>query len=103
VPMGPRLRSLDWDPEYRDRHRRVRPPLVEPGHGWSRVGSVIVHELITWFTLASTTSLDVKQLWPTVALPAIRSLLKGLGATLADQGSGPSLVPAPPTPAVETA
>jgi hypothetical protein len=83
-----------------NRDRWSRTYWVDLGE---RVGSVIVYGLITWFTLASTTSLDLKQLWPTVALPAILSLLKGLGANLADPESGPSLVPAPPAPAVETA
>lgn len=66
-----------------------------------RVASVVVYGLITWLTLASTTSLDLRQLWPTVALPTILSLLKGLGANLTSPGSGASALPAPPAPRVE--
>jgi hypothetical protein len=66
-----------------------------------RVASVVVYGLITWLTLAGTTSLDVRQLWPAVALPALLSLLKGLGANLASPESGASALPSPPAPRVE--
>jgi hypothetical protein len=66
-----------------------------------RVGSVVIYGLVTWFTLAGTTSLDVDQLWPAVVLPAVLSLLKGLLANMATPESGASLLPAPPGPVIE--
>lgn len=66
-----------------------------------RVGSVAIYGLITWFTLAQSTSLDAGQLWPSVVLPAVLSLLKGLLANLANPESGASALPAPPGPVIE--
>lgn len=40
-------------------------------------------------------------LWPIVVLPTLLSLLKGLGANMANPASGASLLSAPPGPVLE--
>lgn len=70
-----------------------------------RVGATAIGALVTalvgnWSGVIPS---DPKVWWTFVGLPTLLSLLKGLGANMADPSSGPSLLPAPPAPEIPEA
>ena len=66
-----------------------------------RVGATFVVTLIPmWVTAGNVAHLDFVNALEVAGSAAGLSLLKGLLANLADPGSGPSLLPAPPAPPV---
>jgi hypothetical protein len=68
-----------------------------------RVGATFIGALVTMLTADSSgvVSGSPRQWWLIVGLPTVLSLLKGIGANMADSESGPSLLPSPPAPEVD--
>jgi len=66
-----------------------------------RVGSVLLYQLITFFTIVMPQgNLSFDRVWPVLGLPVVLSALKGLLANMKNQGTGASLLPDPPGPVI---
>lgn len=99
----------------RDISRQVRKirELRERDSKWSRqywtdlgerTAATLLGALLTMLTASSSgvVSGDPRQWWLLVGLPTVLALLKGLLANLAAPASGPSLVPSPPAPDMDS-